>query len=150
MRKTILCFASFLTPVTTATAHAATIQLGFINTNDCAHAKAEISLLNTANAQVNTVCSPPGRYTSDNGQTYNYRLYTTVTVPGTIVLNTPITLASIDTDNPSYAKSEVELLNCGSARINVQVLEPGSYQDNNGKVYAYRLITTLTPLQVNP
>lgn len=146
MKKMILAFISLLALGMTAAAQADSIQLGFIDTNDCARAQNEISLLNSAAVQVAAVCSDyaQGAYVSNNGQAYDYRLYTTVTIAGTIASGTVIQLAHIDTNNPAFAQSEVALLNSSAAQVDVQVQGPGSFAANNGQVYAYRLYTTVT------
>ncbi len=56
------------------------VRMNDIDTNDCAWAKREISLLNSATVRVRAVCSPYiyQGYGSDQGRRYNYRLYTTI------------------------------------------------------------------------
>jgi hypothetical protein len=148
MNKMTLAFASITALGMAAAAQADSIQLGFINTNDtnCGKAQSEISILNSPTAQVSAVCSDyvQGGYASDNGQTYDYRLTTTVTIAGTIASGTVIQMGHIDTDNPAYAQSEIQLLNSKDAQVDVTVAGPGSYPATNGRVYAYRLTTTVT------
>jgi hypothetical protein len=148
MNKMTLAFASLMALGMAVAAQADAIQLGFINTNDtnCGKALSEISLLQTPTVQVAAVCSDyiQGGYASDNGQTYDYRLTTTVTITGTIAAGTVIQLGHIDTNNPAYAQSEVQLLNSKDAQVGVTVSGPGSYPATNGRVYAYRVFTTVT------
>jgi hypothetical protein len=148
MKKMILAFASLLALAMVAAAQADSVQLGFIDTNDCGRAQSEISLLSKAAVQVDASCSTyqPGAFVSNSGEAYDYRLYTTVTVAGTLASGSVIQLANIDTNNPAYAQSEVQLLNSDTAQavVTATLLGPSSFPANNGQVYAYRITTTVT------
>ncbi len=56
------------------------VRMNDINTNDCAWAKREISLLKSSTVRVQAVCSPYiyQGYGSRQGGWYNYRLYTSI------------------------------------------------------------------------
>ena len=58
------------------------VQLAFIDTNDCSYAQALIGNLNSVNEPVQAVCSDynPDGFLASNGERYDYRLYTTLTV----------------------------------------------------------------------
>jgi len=141
-----LAFASLLALSMAAAAQADSVTLGNIDTNDCGRAQNEISLLSNAQVQVAAACSEAGSFVSNSGETYQYRLYTTVTVAGSLASGSVIQLANIDTNNPAYAQSEVQLLNSATSQGVVQstLLGPGSFPANNGQVYTYRITTTVT------
>lgn len=126
-------------------AHAGEIRLNFINTNDCARAQSEVMLLNSPQTHVTAVCQGPGYFPSDNGMVYAFRLFTTVEVPGPLSPGMVFRLNDIDTNDCTWAQSEIQLLN--SARIRVEAeCSPYTYHgypSNNGQWYDYRLFTTL-------
>jgi hypothetical protein len=146
MKKMTLAFASLLVLSMAAAAQADTINLGNIDTNDCTRAQSEVSLLSKAQVQVSATCSEAGSFVSNSGETYQYRLYTTLTIDGALASGTVVQLANIDTNNPAFAQSEVQLLNSDTSQGVVQstLLGPGSYPANNGQVYTYRITTTVT------
>ena len=124
-------------------AHADQIALNFIDTNDCGRAQNEIRLLNSSQAYVDARCSDYGYFPSDNGTVYNYRLYTTVSVPFSVGPGTVIQLNVIDTNDCSFAVGEVSLLGSQQISVNADCVGPGYYPSDNGEVFNYRVYTSV-------
>ncbi len=57
-----------------------TLHLNDIGTNDCSYAQSIFASLNSNQYSVLTFCTPAGKYLSDNGRMYNYRVFTSITV----------------------------------------------------------------------
>ena len=56
------------------------IRLGNILSNNCYSTRNLVLTLNTPQVRVDAECSDFGHYPSTNGNVYNYRLYTTITI----------------------------------------------------------------------
>ena len=124
------------------------IGLNDIDTNYCEAAKNEVMLLNSPSTLVSSVCSPysKGGYKSVEGDFYDYRLFTTVTVVGTVEKDAKIRLNDIDTNNCVRAKKEIDLLSKPPYKVNTLCSEylKGGYKADNGKFYDYRLSSWIT------
>jgi hypothetical protein len=136
-----LVLASILTAGASA-AQASEIQLGRIDTNNCAAAESEVNLLNSSDIRVDTYCEA-GNFAGKNGRVYRYRLHTTADVPFRVYQNDRIQLGNIDTNNCEAARSEIALLKSPAVAVSA-VCEAGYFAGRNGRVYNYRLHTTLT------
>jgi hypothetical protein len=142
MKKIGLLLGAFLAFGVSA-AKADLVALNFIDTNDCERARNEVALLNSTDIRVEPVCSTPGAYASNNGRAYTYRLYTLVTVPNPVAPGSVLKLNDIDTNDCQWAQHEISLLNSRQYRVNAVCSGPGQYPSNNGRVYRYRLYTTV-------
>lgn len=125
-------------------AHADQLDLNVIDTNDCVRARDEIQLLNSSDAYVDAECSDFGSYPSSNGEVYNYRLYTMVSVPYSIGPGAVIRLNDIDTDDCEFAANEVRLLSSQRAYIDAECDGPGEFPSGDGHVYRFRVYSTIT------
>jgi predicted aconitase len=145
MKKVLLVLASVLT-LAASVAQADSIQLNMIDTNFCERARNEVSVLSSAQVPVIATCSPYGYYRSDDGRVFNYRVYTTVEVPGPVYQGQSIQLNFIDTNDCYRAQREIMLLN--SAQVQVSAVCSDyvfqGYRSDNGRLYNYRLYTTIT------
>lgn len=148
MKKVSLVFASLFAVM--ASAQASTVSLNYVDTNDCARSQKLFSMLNKADAQVTATCSDylQGGYSSDNGRAYDYRLYTTVTTDAPIVANQTIQLNFINANECEGIQKQVSLLNSSQVKVTAEcspyVFQ--GYRANNGKLYNYRLYTSITVL----
>ncbi len=148
--KKLSIMLAVLFAIGSSVAHADSIRLNDIDTNDCAKAQYEVNILNLPRAgiQVMTQCSPYiyMGYPSNNGRVYNYRLYTTVNFPGPIYPGQSFRLNDIDTNDCAWAQNEISILNSPQFRVTA-VCSPYvymGYPSDNGRVYNYRLYTTVT------
>jgi hypothetical protein len=142
--KTILGILATLALGTSMANADVTVQLANIDTNSPNFAQKEVSLLNGTAAYVDAQVEGPAQYSSNNGNVYSYRVYTSVTVSGDVAPGSQVKLAFIDTNDCARAQSEINLLNSAAVPISTECLGPGSYASNNGRTYAYRLVTYLT------
>jgi hypothetical protein len=144
MKKLVLFTASVLATFAASMAHADSIQLANIDTNDCGRAQNEVNLLNGPKASVSTQCIGPGSFQGNNGEVYEYRLLTTLTVDGPIYSGQQIQTNNIDTNDCSLAVTEVSLLSGTAAQVSPDCEGPSSFQGGNGQFYSYRVYTTIT------
>jgi len=151
MKKLSLFVAAILS-LAAAVASADVIRLNDIDTNDCVRARQEVRLLRTRDVRVRAECSPYAYrgYPSNNGRYYDYRLYTSVEIPYNTYPGEQIQLNDIDTNNCSWARNEISILNLRNQVRVTAVCSPYSYQgyrSDNGRYYNYRLYTTMTILR---
>jgi len=124
------------------------VQLANINTNNCQGVRGEIQLLSTPEVVVNAVCSEyiPQGYRSTDGKFYDYRVYTTVEIPGYLSPGQTFQLGNINTNNCERAQRLISMLSTRSVMVNPSCSEyiHQGYPSGNGRSYDYRLYTHVT------
>lgn len=131
-----------------AAAHADTVSLAYIDTNNCAQGMYDAqSLNNPPSAVVSATCNGPGSYPSNNGRTYQYRIVTTVTTQGPLTSGTTIQLGSVVTNDCATDLHELSLLNAprtANIVLSATCSDSGSYTGSDGNVYSNVITTELT------
>ena len=148
MKKLTLVLLSLASAMGISSANAGQFTFAYINTNNCTRAQNEVMLLNGGSVQVDAECSAytPGGFTSNDGRTFDYRLYTTVTITGETYSGEQIQMNDIDTNDCNFAQSEIHLLQGTAVSVDAEcsAYSQGGYVSNDGVGYDYRLSTLVT------
>jgi hypothetical protein len=92
---------------------------------------------------VNVSSSGWGYFPSDQGPVYHYRIYTTLTTPFIMSRGETIRLNDIDTNNCGFALAELRLLSTPRLSVQPVCMGPGVFQSNDGRVFPFRVQTTV-------